>query len=122
MEMKHTLRCTVAIVAPAMASPALRAQEAIAQIYIHDTPGISPTKSLDVPASSAGYSDKSEIERVMNNFHEAAVSHDGLVRSANKHAGSRLRRACSDPFLSSSRDIASILHVSFETSRSYSWH
>jgi len=62
-EMKRTFRHSLAIAALAMAPLALRAQE---------------TKSLDVPASSAvGQSDKSDIEQVMNSFHEAVVSHDG---------------------------------------------
>jgi hypothetical protein len=63
MEMKHRLRYAVAIAAMAVASLALRAQE---------------TKSLDVPASNAaGHSDRSDIEQVMNSFHEALISHDG---------------------------------------------
>jgi len=63
MEMKQTLRYTLAIVTLAIAPLALGAQE---------------RKSRDVPVSSAaGQSDKSDIEQVMNNFHEAVVSHDG---------------------------------------------
>lgn len=61
--MKRTLRYTIAVAVLAMAPLALTAQEA---------------KSVDVLASSpAGRSDKSDIEQVMNSFHEAVVSHDG---------------------------------------------
>jgi ketosteroid isomerase-like protein len=63
MEMTRTLKRTLAIAMIVMAPLALRAQE---------------TKSSDAPASSAvGQSDTSDIQQVMNSYHEAVASHDG---------------------------------------------